>query len=117
MRCLGKELRADVKKAKKNGVTPLLAAAQEANLDVLRCLGKELGADVNKALNSGATPLFMAAQNGHLDVVRCLGKELGADINKARMLLYIETKMGNLTVVLYLAGVMRTHYGATWGPM
>ena len=83
VRCLGKELGADVNKANDGGATPLFIAAQEGHLDVVRCLGKELGADVDKAANDGVTPLSIAAQNGHLGVVRCLGKELGADVNKA----------------------------------
>jgi hypothetical protein len=111
LRCLVKELSADVNGARlENGGTPLYAAAQIGNLALLQCLVEELGADVNQAANEGVTPLyiavqesrlelgadvnqaapdgatpsFIAAQLGHLNMVRLLVKELGADINIAR---------------------------------
>jgi ankyrin repeat protein len=45
---LGYGVDADVNEARKDGATPLIAAAHEANLDMVHCLVKKLGADVNK---------------------------------------------------------------------
>jgi ankyrin repeat protein len=75
------EAGADVNKARNNGATPLLMAAQFGNETLVRALIKA-GADVNRASNEGVTPLFVAAGFDHETVVRVL-IELGADINKA----------------------------------
>jgi ankyrin repeat protein len=50
MRCLVKELGADVNQRAHRGATPLHVAVEleEGLLDALQCLAKELGADVNQ---------------------------------------------------------------------
>jgi ankyrin repeat protein len=53
MRCLLKELGADVKRARKAGNSSLHVAAQKGDLAVMRCLVKELGADVDQEDNLG----------------------------------------------------------------
>jgi ankyrin repeat protein len=82
VRCLAKELGANVNQANGDGSTPLLIAAYLGDVDMVRCLIEELGADINKANKVGATSLFIAAEQGHLNMVICLG-ELGADLNLA----------------------------------
>jgi len=56
----------------KHGCTPLYAASQEGNIDIV----KELitaGSNVNQAhTTDGASPLYMASQKGHLAVVKVL---------------------------------------------
>jgi ankyrin repeat protein len=84
VRCLVKELGADVNQAANDGTTPLYFAAAKGDLAVAQLLVEELGADVNQGLHDGATPLYIAAQEGHLAMVRCLVKKLGADVNRAR---------------------------------
>jgi ankyrin repeat protein len=81
LRCLVKDLGADVNKATDQGFTPLIAAVQLENLAHISCLINELGADVNQGDEDGRSALFMAASNGKLDVVRCLLK-LRADANQ-----------------------------------
>jgi ankyrin repeat protein len=51
VRCLVKELSADVNKANDTGCTALFCAAGEGDLNMVRwqCLVKELGADVNQS--------------------------------------------------------------------
>jgi hypothetical protein len=83
VRCLVRDLGADVNLINVDGWTPLFMAAQEGHTAMARFLVKELGADVDKASHIGATPLYIAAQQGHLEVSCCLVKELGADVNKA----------------------------------
>jgi hypothetical protein len=82
MRCLVKELGADVKQADDQGQTTLYVACDRGSLPVLLCLVNELGADVNQGDEEGWTPLHIAAQRGHLGVVRCLLDELSADVSK-----------------------------------
>ena len=72
---------ADVDRAKDNGVTPLLMAAQKGHDAVVAQLVKA-GAVANRANKDGATPLFMAAQKGHEVVVAQL-VEAGADADTA----------------------------------
>jgi ankyrin len=74
VRCLVKDLGADINQAEKDGFTPLHMAAQMGNLDMVRCLGAEVGADVKC--------FCIAVEIGHLEVLRCFA-ELGADINQA----------------------------------
>ena len=50
VRCLVKELGADVNKAREDSFTPLHIAAQQDHLNMVRCLVKGLEADVNKAM-------------------------------------------------------------------
>jgi ankyrin repeat protein len=83
VRCLVKDLDADVNLINADGCTPLSMAAQEGRTAVARCLVKELGADVDKTTQADAAPLYIAAQQGHLEVSCCLVNELGADVNKA----------------------------------
>jgi hypothetical protein len=83
VRCLVKDLGADVNRTDDDGFTPLNIAAQLANLNTIRCFVKELGADVDRVSKGGITALHIAAQEGYLAVVLCLVKELGADVNQA----------------------------------
>jgi ankyrin repeat protein len=64
LRCLVKDLHADVNGANVSGFTPLYIAAHLSNMDLLLCLVRELGADVNQATrDDGCTPLHAAARN------------------------------------------------------
>jgi hypothetical protein len=103
VRCLVKDLGADVNQADEDDYTPLRIAAHSGNLDMLRCVATELGADVNRGDEAGSTPLHIAAQSGHLAFVRCLIKDLGADVNRRKKNsftpLHIATQMGHLDVV------------------
>jgi ankyrin repeat protein len=83
VRCLVKDLGADVSLADEKGRTPVSIAAAEGDEAIMRCLAGEFGADVNITMDDGASPVYMAAQNGFEAVVRCLVKEFGADVNQA----------------------------------
>jgi ankyrin repeat protein len=83
VRCLVKELGADVNQANDGGLTPMCAAAEKVDIALMRCLVKEFGVDVNKGNVAGAMLLYIAAVKGHLEMVRCLVDELGADVNQA----------------------------------
>ena len=61
---------AEVDRANKGGVTPLLIACQQGHLDVARLL-LERGADVNRATEKG-TPLAIAQKKGHSSIVALL---------------------------------------------
>ena len=80
------------------GVTPLVLAARQGNLDAVKVLA-ENGADLNKAAGDGSTAMLVAIQNGHYNVARYL-VEKGADINKANEKgwtpLYLAVKHRNL---------------------
>jgi len=80
------------------GVTPLVLAARQGNLDAVTVLA-ENEADLNKASGDGSTAMLVAIQNGHYDVARYL-VEQGADINKANEKgwtpLYLAVKHRNL---------------------
>jgi len=80
------------------GVTALLLAARQGNLDAVKVLA-EKGADLNKPAGDGSTAMVVAIQNGHYDVARYL-VEKGADINKANEKgwtpLYLSVKHRNL---------------------
>jgi uncharacterized protein len=80
------------------GVTPLVLAARQGNLDAVKVLA-ENGADLNKGAGDGSTAMVVAIQNGHYDVARYL-VEKGADINKANEKgwnpLYLSVKHRNL---------------------
>jgi hypothetical protein len=85
MKCLVKELGADVNLAHTNSHAPLFRTLREENLDVMRYLVKELGADVNQADSAfkigSCTALSQAIIDGNLALVQCLVGELGADVN------------------------------------
>ncbi len=80
------------------GVTPLVLAARQGNLDAVKVLA-ESGADLNKGAGDGTTAMVVAVQNGHYDVAQYL-VEKGADINKANEKgwtpLYLSVKHRNL---------------------
>ena len=80
------------------GVTPLVLAARQGNLDAVKVLA-EGGADLDKASGDGSTAMVVAIQNGHYHVARYL-VEKGADINKANEKgwtpLYLAVKHRNL---------------------
>lgn len=80
------------------GVTPLILAARQGNLDAVKGLA-EGGADLNKAAGDDSTAMLVAIQNGHYDVARYL-VEKGADINLANEKgwtpLYLAVKHRNL---------------------
>jgi hypothetical protein len=103
LRCLVKELGADVNFPEKDGQTALFRAAGNGRLDVLVYLVKELGGDVFKTTLGGTTLFAMAAQKGHLDVMRYMVKEFGADVNQARQdgvtPLFLAAQNGLLLVV------------------
>jgi ankyrin repeat protein len=60
VRCLGKELGADVNKVGLGGSKALLHAASFGFMDIVQCLVNDLGADVNQANVEGFTPLIGA---------------------------------------------------------
>jgi ankyrin repeat protein len=128
MRCMVKELGADINEAHFNqNSSPLFHAAKAGRLDMVRGLS-ELGADVNELLRDGSTLLhallLVSAMGGHLDVVRCLLLEFGADVNKSNSgirggtPLYCAVQNGRLDVIRCLvkhgADLNRaTHEGIT----
>ncbi|MEJ2553374.1 MAG: ankyrin repeat domain-containing protein, partial [Gammaproteobacteria bacterium] len=63
--------KAGVNKARTDGATPLLLAAQDGYSGVVKQL-IEAGADVNKGIIHGVTPLLVASENGHAEVVKLL---------------------------------------------
>jgi serine/threonine-protein phosphatase 6 regulatory ankyrin repeat subunit B len=98
------EHKADVDKAKGDGVTPLYIASENGHLDVVRVL-LEHKADVNKARDDGGTPLYIASQNGHLDMVRVL-LEAYADVDHSAAgytLIMIARHFGHSEVVQLLS--------------
>jgi ankyrin repeat protein len=80
------------------GVTALLLAARQGNLDAVKALA-EGGADLNKASGDGSSAMLVAIQNGHYDVARYL-VEKGANVNLANQKgwtpLYLAVKHRNL---------------------
>ena len=63
VRCLVKELGANVSQAAADGFPSLYLASQADHLDVVRCLVTELGADPNKAAENGVgAPSLVAAE-------------------------------------------------------
>ena len=61
------------------GVTALMMASEDGDLDVVRTLLAK-GADVNSKDEDGVTALIMAFEGGHLDIARTLLAK-GADVN------------------------------------
>jgi uncharacterized protein len=80
------------------GVTPLVLAARQGNLEAVKVL-VDSGAALNKPAGDGSTAMLVAIQNGHYDVAQYL-VEKGADINKANQKgwtpLYLAVKHRNL---------------------
>ena len=54
------------------GGFPLLAAAQEGQVEVVRLLLAAEGVEVNQARTDGCFPLYVACQQNHVEVVRLL---------------------------------------------
>jgi hypothetical protein len=81
LKCLVKDLGADVNQRDERGGTALMVAVLWGRVDSLRYIVEELRADVNLPDYLGHTPLRIAASKCNLDAVRCLLK-LGADINQ-----------------------------------
>jgi hypothetical protein len=103
LRCLFKDLGADVNFPEIDGGAALFRAAGDGRLDALVYLVKELGGDVFKTKSIGTTLFAMAAQQGHLDVMRYMVNEFGADVNQARQdgvtPLFLAAQNGLLLVV------------------
>jgi ankyrin repeat protein len=106
VKCLVRELGADVNLAALDGATPLYIAAQDGHLAIVQFLVGELGTDSTKQDMHGRSPLYTAASGGHLEVVRYLVKELGADVNQAthdgRTALMAASAKGHRRVAAYL---------------
>ena len=87
-----------------NGLTPLLAAAQKNNYDIVALLINN-GADPNRAHPMGLTPLLLASEHGSLSIVRLL-VEWGASITarglKGLTPLLIAASHGQANVVQFL---------------
>lgn len=75
-----KEFGANVGHTTLNGVTSLLLAAQEGNLDVVLCLAKEFKKNVDEVNIDGTSPFHAAVRNEHPDLVQCLIHVLDANI-------------------------------------
>ena len=78
LRCLIKDLGADVNGAREDGYTPLLAASFAGQWHVVRCLVKEFGGDVNRPGKNGVTILMIASAEKNAEMVKWLVKA-GAD--------------------------------------
>ena len=63
--------KADPDKAKDDGITPMILAAQEGHADALQLL-LAVKADPDKARNDGNTPMNLAVENGHADARQLL---------------------------------------------
>ena len=74
---------ANVNKANKDSITPLLIASANGHTEVVKALLDTPTIDVNKTHRNGATPLLMASTNGHKEVVKALLEKPDIDINKA----------------------------------
>jgi ankyrin repeat protein len=106
LRCLVRQLGADVNQEAQDGFTALITAVTyhqqnvHDNLSIMQCLVQELGADVNKSAKDGLTPLYIAAMTGKLDVVRFMANTLGADVNlRGKDPLFIAAHEGHVDVV------------------
>jgi hypothetical protein len=106
MRCLVRELGADVNQATRSGSTPLVFAARRNDLALVHFLVEELGADANQAVwNDGRTPLNVAASRGNLAVVRSLvhlGAEVGAVDFDGDTALLMSALFGEYATMKYL---------------
>jgi hypothetical protein len=104
VKCLVKELGADVTQACYGSLPPHMAV-QLGNLDLLHFFIEEFGADVNQALSDGSTLLFVAAQHNQVATLRYL-KKLGANVDQASdqeaTTLFIAAQEGHLNVLKYL---------------
>ena len=63
--------KADVNAKTGNGVTALIVASREGQLEIVRAL-LDAKADVNAKMSDGSTALIMASQQGHQQVVQLL---------------------------------------------
>jgi hypothetical protein len=82
VKCMVRELGADVNQANEKGVTAVLIASVNGNLKMVKLLATELGADVDHTDAKGHTPLNLAAWHGNLAVMRCLVMELHANVDR-----------------------------------
>lgn len=83
---------------------PLLAAADEGNVDRVRSLIAE-GADVNATTGSGPTALILAVEGGYLDVAKILlskGADVNAKDNSGQTALIYAAKKGHLDILQQL---------------
>jgi ankyrin repeat protein len=102
VRCLIKELGADVHKGDESGFSAVFVAINYGQMAVARFLINEFGADVNQGNRDGCTPLYKAALEGKVEVVLALVTEMGADVNQADhggSTLHVAAERGNLDVV------------------
>jgi ankyrin repeat protein len=83
VRCIIKELSADVNRKDSDGWIAMQFAACSGHADVMLCMAMEFGVDVHQTMPGGRSALFVGAALGHVAVVRCMIKELGADVNQA----------------------------------
>jgi ankyrin repeat protein len=116
VKCLVKDLGADVNQAMNNGSLAVHLAARTGNLDLLRYLVEEFGPVINNATEDGCTPLFIAGHKGHVTAVRYL-KKLGADINRAAIggttPFFIAAENGHASTVRYPAKYLGTSVDRT----
>ncbi len=87
------------------GMTPLMYASQEGNLEVFKKLS-EKGATIEKyQFGNPNTPLMLASQNGHAEIVKIL-IEKGADVDEkttiGRTALMMASEKGHTEVVRIL---------------
>jgi hypothetical protein len=103
LRCLVKELDADVNQATFDGFTPLYLSAEKGDVAEVVCLVEELGADVNRGIKNGSMPLHAATLQSHLDVMRSLVNDLGASVNQGmhdgNTPLHIAAQIGDLATL------------------
>jgi hypothetical protein len=74
VKCLVKELGANVNQATIESGTPLLISAQKGNKEMVVYLVEKLGADINQAMHDGGTALMVASRQKHEKIVRYLLK-------------------------------------------
>ena len=102
-----------------NSITPLFAAAENEQIDVIKLL-LESGAKIDKRI--GTSPLYVAVQNGYIGVVKLL-LESGAEVDKVEwdnfsFPLYIAAQKGHTEVLklLLVSGAKvnkKSHHGST----
>ena len=84
-----------------NGLTPLMSAAQEGNIDLVNSL-LEKGIDIDEINSNKSTALMIAASHGHTKIVLSI-LSYGADINfqnnKGWSALMLAAQKGNLETI------------------